>query len=335
MKRCKCICLISVVFVFMSGIAYAQSDASIIVCGRPITQTNWTIFSEGPGKPYLERGDEKGLWKEIEKQFLADSANGDGNLRSTFHKAITGLINGSIALSDFSISEDISGLQKKVYVFHRTPFQTELPNSASNASCQENKKSITLKQMATYVLLVQRCAKEIDKPYFLKAKEVIQTLEKTYDKYLYEGFPMYPWEALAASWLLTDRSIANGPPRNQIVLMHPAAGVIGAVGSNSDTDIGAVLSVEPFGWIRYNRNYSSWYGASILAVFPSDRNAGFGFALNYNNFKLGVTWHDYDNNNYENPTIFFGMDLYQFVSKKYRQYNSYKEKVSKILGEKN
>ena len=161
----------------------------------------------------------------------------------------------------------------------------------------------------------------------------MKTLEITYDKYLYEGFPMYPWEALVAGWLLTDQSIANGPPKNQIVLMHPAAGVIGAAGNGSDTDIDAVLSVELFGWIRYTDDYSTWYGASVLTVFPFDRNAGIGFALNYNNFKLGLTWHDYDDD-YENPTFFLGMDFYQLLREKTRQYTSYKEKVTNILRKK-
>ena len=39
-------------------------------------------------------------------------------------------------------------------------------------------------------------------------------MEKVYDKYLFEGFPMFPWEAAVNSWFLTDKSIANGPPRN-------------------------------------------------------------------------------------------------------------------------
>lgn len=333
MKKCNRICMIAIVFVFIASVAWAQSDASISVCGQSIAETGWEAFSQGPGKPYIERGDEEGIWKEIEKKFLADSEGWDENLRKTFQEAITGLMDGDIAPSDFDVYKDISDIRKKTYLFFHTPFRTELPHSASDATCRDDKKKFALEQMAAYALLIKRCSMEFEEPYFKKAKEVFQTLEKTYDKYLYEGFPMYPWEALAASWMLTDKSIANGPPKNQIVLMHPAAGFIAAAGADSDTDIDAVLSIEPIGWIRYTDNYSSWYGASLLAVFPSERNAGFGFALNYNNFKLGVTWHDYDNSPYENPTIFFGMDLYQFIGNKYRQYTSYKEKVSKIISQ--
>ena len=48
-----------------------------------------------------------------------------------------------------------------------------------------------------------------------------------------------------------------------------------ASGNGSDSNIDAVLSVEPFGWIRYTDNDTSWYDESLLSVFPTDRNADF------------------------------------------------------------
>lgn len=322
------LCLTGFLLFVSHGLGGAQDAPPVLVCGQSVVETGWAAFSQGVGKPAIDKGDAKGLYEALRKQLADESSDWPYHLRESFFKAIDDLIAGTLALTDFKIEKDISGIQAKQYAFRHTPFQIEFPPAPGDAKCP------ALVAGAAFIMLVERSGVEMNKPYFKINADVINILETQYDKYLYEGFPMFPWEALAASWLLTDTSIADGPPKNQIVLLHPAAGVIGAVGSGSDTDIDAVLSVEALGWIRYTDDYASWYGASLMAVLPTDRNVGFGFALNYNHFKLGITWHDYDNDKYENPTIFFGMDLYQFVGEKYRQYTSYKDKVSNLIREK-
>lgn len=64
---------------------------------------------------------------------------------------------------------------------------------------------------ARFILLVERSeAENLADARKLVGQSIIE-LERSYDKYLFEGFPMFPWEAAINSWFLTDKSIANGP----------------------------------------------------------------------------------------------------------------------------
>ena len=111
----------------------------------------------------------------------------------------------------------------------------------------------------------------------------------------------------------------------------PSVGIIGHIASDTEGDIGATLLIEPIGLVRYNRSYSRWFGASIMASFPADREPGIGFSLNYSNFKLGVTWHDDSDGRNDGAAVFLGVELYQSVGKQFRKYNGYKERVTDIF----
>lgn len=309
--------------------------SSVIVCGTEIEDSSgafsWPAFSQGRGNPHIERGDAEGLYEELWQLLSEQSIYWPEEIKSPVMKAITGLKSGVVSLTDFKITKDVSGLRARQFIFQHTPEALELPPNINNPDCQSESQKQALIAAAQYANLVERSGVEILSDAFKHTAEVTRMLEGVYDKYLFEGFAMYPWEALANSWLLTDKSIANGPPRNQLVLLHLAAGVVGATGSGSDTDIDVALAIEPIGWIRYTKEYDTWYGVSLLTVLPFDRDVGIGVAFNYNHFKLGITWHDYNNNNYDDPTIFLGLELYQFVDRNYRKYTSYKGKVEGIL----
>lgn len=306
------------------------ADNSAVVCGVAIDQEppfSWSSFKNGPGGPFLVRGDRAGLLRELKNLLLVESTEWPETIRLPTVKSITLLIDGELPFSAFAISKT-GDLPPKQYVFRKTAHEIEIPMAQAAPECSEPGSRAARIGVARFVNLVQRCGVELDKPTFKLLANRITALEAQYDKYLYEGFPMFPWEALANSWLLTDQSIANGPPRNQLVFLHPAAGVVVAAGAGADTDVGAALSIEPLGWVHYNRDYSRWYGASLVTVFPGDRNAGIGVALNYNTFKLGVTWHDNSSSdNHRDPTIFLGLELYQFLGKQQRKYQGYLDKV--------
>ncbi len=312
---------------------------TVIVCGTDIDDSSgtmsWSAFSQGPGKPYIERGDAKGLFHELQQLLTEQAIAWPKEVKSPVMNSITGLNSGEASLSDFKVTKDVSGLRAKQVIFQNTPNALEIPPNSDNESCQMAPQKEALIAATQFTILVERSGAEILSDAFKRTAEVAQMLEGIYDKYLYEGFPMYPWEALANSWFLTDESIANGPPRDQMVLMHLGAGVVGAFGSGSNTDIAAVLSLEPIGWVHYTRDYDTWYGVSLLTVFPFDRNLGVGVGFIINNFKLGITWHDYGNSNYKDPTYFIGFELYQFVDKSHRNYNAYQNKAEGILTELN
>jgi hypothetical protein len=117
-----------------------------------------------------------------------------------------------------------------------------------------------------------------------------------------------------------------------LVLAHPSAGFVTSIGSDTSSDAGGVLAIEPVGWIRYSKTYRHWYGTSLLAVFPTDRDLGYGVAFNYDNFKLGVTWHDDDDREHDGLALFFGFDLYQLVSDKKKSYEGYIDTLKALKG---
>jgi len=332
MKRNTIVWLFLVAFLLPAFVGSA--NASVVVCGDEVSESgvySWPSFSQGRARQFLVNGDVQGLIKELRELLWENSMLWPERYRSVMMDQMQQLSNGQIPLSDFMITKDVSGIRAKQIVFAHTPAELELPADAGHEECQLPTNKAALADMAQYVMLVERSKNELLNASYSETAVAMQALEERFDKYLFEGFPMFPWEALANSWLLTDESIANGPPRNQLVFMHFAAGVVGATGSASKNDIGGSLSLEPIGWVRYSEDYDSWYGVSLLAVFPSDRDPGYGVAFNYNQFKLGVTWHDYDNDEYDDPTIFLGMELYSFVDEKYRKYTSYKDKMHSIL----
>jgi hypothetical protein len=314
-------------------VALLAASNSAVVCGVALSDVDefgWGSFKAARGKPFIAKGDRDGLLRELQSMLREESTEWPEEVRLPAVKSMAKLIEGAISFPVFALHKT-GGFPAEQFAFNGSPDKIAVPIPADDPLCLTQSGKQSRIAVAKFVNLVQRSGVEIDSPSFKHVAQRIKSLEEVYDKYLYEGFPMFPWEALANSWLLTDKAIADGPPHNQLVLLHPAAGLVGAVGSSSRTDVGATLSIEPVGWVHYSANYDSWYGASLLAVFPGDRNAGLGLALNYNSFKLGVTWHDYAaGDGYEDPTLFVGMELYQLLSKQQRRYQGYMERVKDL-----
>jgi hypothetical protein len=205
----------------------------------------------------------------------------------------------------------------------------ELPIDAGSALCTPSDLRKARIEFATVITGVGDAAGEAIAPGVERVAGRITELEQTFDRYLFEGFPMFPWEAAVNSLVLTKDHIAEGPPRYQIVLAHPAAGMVVSMEGNK-SDMGATVSIEPVGFVRYTKDYRHWMGVSLLAVFPADRNAGYGIAFNYDMFKLGVTWHDDNTGDYDGAAVFVGLDLYKFLDAKYREYDGYRDRVRSL-----
>ena len=164
---------------------------------------------------------------------------------------------------------------------------------------------------------------------------VIRKKNEEYDRMLFHGFPMFPWEALANSGLLTNSDISKGPPINQIVLFHPSAGAEVQVGLR-ESKLAASLALEPIGWVHYPKaqEHRSWWGVSTLTTFRNDMGIGIGAAVRYENFMAGILWHDSDNDRRlfnSKPFIFLGLDLYQFAGEQLRRYDGLRDRVTDIL----
>ena len=324
MRRYLSSMLLCSLFVSAPAIAQGQ-DTGKVVCGDKILLQ--AVFPNVNANPETPRA----TYVALEEALDARVSQWSASVRDKVAGAYGAMLGGEFAPSDFRI-EDLAGtgLVPKQVAFPSTAFQLDLPKDGADALCSSAKEKAARKEAAEFVSTVAGAFGKLTANDFKLVATQIGALEKVYDKYLFEGFPMFPWEAAVNSWFLTDKSIANGPPRNSIVLLHPAAGVVSSVDSDSRSDMGGVLSVEPLGWIRYSDDYETWYGVSLLAAFPSDREVGYGVALNYRNFKLGVTYHDDDTGQYDGAAIFFGMDLYQFLGEKQRSYKAYLEEIRKL-----
>lgn len=159
-------------------------------------------------------------------------------------------------------------------------------------------------------------------------------LEKRYDRMLFDGFPMLPWEAWLNSRWLTPTRIVDGPPRHVAVLMHPSLGTSLGTARFSDAKLGMGLAVEPLGWVYYPREaaHRAWWGVSTLAFFRGDLGLGVGVLGRYRHFSAGVVWHDGDKDDRlfdDRGALFLGLDLYEFLGKTVRGYQDYLEKFAR------
>jgi hypothetical protein len=327
----RCIAALFIALCSTYSLPARAQDASAVVCSTALTTPpstlSWQNYLSVATSPN-EAVDHEQLAKLVEPHALAWPEE----IRTPVAAALRAFAaeTNPLPATALALSKDLRNLPATQFAFRNQTFQLELPMDATGNDLCDPLQAPARIEAAYVVLLMERAnAAVVASGTALTARQ-ISSLEEQYDRYLFEGYPMFPWEAWANSKFLATDTIAQGPPHRAIVLMHPAAGVVRSIESDSRTDSGGTLSVEPFGWIWYSDDYSKWYGVSLLTTFPSDRNAGRGVAFNYNNFKLGVTWHD-DDAGHDGLGIFLGMDLMQFLSEKQRKYEGYKKHLGETL----
>jgi hypothetical protein len=312
---------------FCAWPVHAQ-DNSIAVCGTPLNDPGALSFQN-----YLERATAPRASVDhtaVDAMVRGPSADWPQDIKRSVFSALESFQDGDLPATAIRISRT-ADLPPQQIGFNNTTHELDLPFDAESSLCQDPAEATARIEAGYVILLMERAhAAVLEEGVRLTTRQIV-ALEEEYDRYLFEGFPMFPWEAWANSVFLTKETIAQGPPRNAIVLLHPAAGVVGNMESDARSDVGGVLSVEALGWIRYSRDYDKWYGVSLLAVFPTDRNAGYGVAFNYKNYKLGVTWHDDKDTGHDGAAIFLGIDLLQVLDEKFRDYEGYKEKLDETL----
>lgn len=313
--------------------AVLSAEPSVMVCGielDKVTAFSWDDFKSGRGLQPLEDRNKQELYAVLERELLRVSINWPESFLRKVISRFEDLEQDQFAPADWTLSEDerVSGsLIFQRYVFHGDK-RIWLPVESNENECDEgNEMRQARAEFAVFVNLVERSNAELKQPSLVVFNKGLAVIEQEYDRYLFEGYPMFPWEAAVNSWLLTDNRIANGPPRWQLAVLHPSAGVIGHVASNTDGDIGASLLIEPIGVVRYTRDYKHWYGLSVMASFPFDREPGIGVAMTYDQFKLGVTWHDDPDGRYDGAAVVLGIELFQFAGRQHKKYDGYKKRV--------
>lgn len=302
-------------------------EATKLVCGAQVTPS--TTFATA--NQQLDTTSATRVYAQLKSALDERAGAWSENVRNKVVQAYDRLRAGQMQRSAYRIEDVFVGaaLVPTQTALAGTDFAFVLPKNENEGACATAVEKTSRIEAASFILSVEAAGGRLNAESMAAGANRIAALEQQFDKYLFEGFPMFPWEALA-NGALAGKALANGPPRDAIVLLHPAAGVVGSVESHTDSDIAGVLSVEPLGWIRYTPDHSSWYGVSLLAVFSTDRNAGYGVAFNYDSFKLGVTWHD-DPGRHDGAAVFFGMDLYQLLSREKRNYAGYKRQVREAL----
>jgi hypothetical protein len=317
----------------LSSGAFADGNERQI-CGQPLKtdgSLSWSAFNKTP----LPESEPK-VYEALEQVLAERAATWSPVVREPVLSAFQDLKVDKFKEADFdlvTLQNDPNSTRPRQFAFLFTSQELELPINEVSPLCRDANEKRSRVEAGNFVLLVKRALKGFRQGDYLATVAKIKKLEEQYDRYLFDGFPMFPWEAWANSRFLTDKNIANGPPKNMLVLIHPSAGLVTSIDSDTSSDTGGVLAVEAVGWIRYSTNYRHWYGASLLAVFPTDRDIGYGVAFNYDNFKLGVTWHDDNDSEHDGLALFFGFDLYQLVSDKKKSFEDYRDAL-KALSEK-
>lgn len=302
--------------------------AQVTVCGvqlDPASPLGWNSASEAAA------GDQRVAYRVLTARYESAATHWPDDLARNAATAFSELRDLRLFPADFAVTKDpVDMFGRRQGAFFGKPYAVDLPVNADSPLCQPEAVRQARIELASVIAAVGAADAQDIAIESRVLSERIQTLEAKFDRYLFEGFPMFPWEAAVNSWFLTDKRIANGPPRNQLVVMHPAAGILASVAKDARSDTGSTLSIEPLGWVHYTADYRHWMGVSVLAVFPGDRDAGFGFALNYDEYKLGVTWHDDDTGVHDGAAVFLGIDLYKFLSAKYRKVDTYRGKLRKL-----
>lgn len=316
--------------------AVLYAEPSVMVCGielDKVTAFSWDDFKSGRGLQPLEEGNAQELYTALKRELVITSANWPATFTIKVFSRFEEFEQRQLKPADWKLSKKERVKDSLIYQWYVFGVDKRiwLPVDSDEDECKDSAEMRQARaEFAEFVKLVDRSVTQLLQPGVVVLNKRLAVIELEYDKYLFEGFPMFPWEAAVNSWLLTDNRIANGPPRWQLAVLHPSAGVIGHVASNTDGDIGASLLIEPIGVVRYTRDYNHWYGLSVMASFPFDREPGIGFAMTYDQFKLGVTWHDDPDGRYDGAAVILGIDLYQFVGRQAKKYDGYKNRVKNI-----
>lgn len=149
------------------------------------------------------------------------------------------------------------------------------------------------------------------------AVAALEASEKRWDNFNEKGYSQYPWELLVNSARFSPKS--QDPPRQQIIFLHPALSlelIANSLDSLEHLRRMDAITLEPIGYLWYNRSRSTYYGISSLISLPGDGLIGAGAMAHIGTYgKVGVIlWRAKDASGVENRSILVSADLYQFLT---------------------
>ena len=169
---------------------------------------------------------------------------------------------------------------------------------------------------ATAALLAERLRIQHELPAMKARAEILAKASRDAEDLLKNGLAMWPWELWLNGLRLSERD-ADPLFRTQWVVFRPSAGIEIDLRNRASADLQASVMLEPLGFVRYRGDsYAHWWGASLVVTSSTNRGAGFGALLRWDNYVIGLTRHKGESAQPDSTFLAVGIDLYDLVNRK-------------------
>lgn len=173
-----------------------------------------------------------------------------------------------------------------------------------------------LVEVATAALLAERIRIEHELPAMKTRAAILEKASRDAEDLLKNGLAMWPWELWLNGLRLSEKD-TDPLFRTQWVVLRPSAGIEIDLRSQASADLQASVMLEPLGFVRYRGDsYAHWWGASLVVTSSTNRGAGIGALLRWDNYVIGLTRHKGEGSEPDSTFLMVGVDLYDLVNKK-------------------
>ena len=173
-----------------------------------------------------------------------------------------------------------------------------------------------LVEVATAALLAEHIRIEHELPAMKTRAAILEKASRDAEGLLKNGLAMWPWELWLNGLRLSEKD-ADPLFRTQWVVLRPSAGIEIDLRSQASADLQASVMLEPLGFVRYRGDsYAHWWGASLVVTSSTNRGAGVGALLRWDNYVIGLTRHKGEGSEPDSTFLMVGVDLYDLVNKK-------------------
>ena len=173
-----------------------------------------------------------------------------------------------------------------------------------------------LVEVATAALLAERIRIEHELPAMKTRAAILEKASRDAEDLLKNGLAMWPWELWLNGLRLSEKD-ADPLFRTQWVVLRPSAGIEIDLRSQASADLQASVMLEPLGFVRYRGDsYAHWWGASLVITSSTNRGAGIGALLRWDNYVIGLTRHKGEGSEPDSTFLMVGVDLYDLLNKK-------------------
>jgi hypothetical protein len=189
--------------------------------------------------------------------------------------------------------------------------------------------------MASVALMTRWVRGQEILPDLEKRASFVAHQSKMHEALLYNGLPMWPWEL----WLNGKRlGKDDWEPlfKTQLVFMRPVAGFGIDTRNGVSGNLNVGVGVEPMGFVRYQDDYRSWWGASLLVTSNTNAGTGVGGLVRWNSYVLGMTHHESTASGMPGSNfVFIGVELFDLVNNKRGDFSEWKQlqknRMAKII----